>query len=737
MRTSRPVPAVGLAALALVAIAVGAPAEQRPYDDRLTPVASSAPSSGIKVPSPIATTSWAPGRVDVFFRGTADTLEQATYVSGHGWSRGSLGGRLASGPAVVATEVGRLHVFVRGSDGAVWTKRFEASRWSGWSSLGGTALGEPSVVSTGAGRLDVFARFGDNGLHHRALRNGAWSPWAALGGELTSPPAAATTGGERLTVFVRGADDAVWEKTYDGAQWQPFALVGGAATSSPAAASHADGTVDLYVRGTNSALYHRALSAGRYSPWTNLGGTLASGAAATSWSPGHRVVFVVGTDGRIYHRSFSAGRWTGFAAAPFGGVTRTFEEPLAPGVTFRSVFDPAGPFAIQVVEVALSAASTLDTALGTSELAGLERTSSIAARHDALVAINGDFALSSGRPVHAFAEDGRLLQGDQTPGRNFAVNAAETASYVGFSKPAVSVTLPTGLVQPIAKVNSAGPGYDDVIEFTPEAGTLEQPSGNGCSARLRVLSAPRLDSFGRVEQTQAVEHVSCDGAPLPPGSGDVLSAAAGGSKESFIRSLTPGMQLTHRWSLGWAGVTDSLGGNPTLLENGAIAPSVYGSGSFFARNPRTAVATAPGKVFLVVVDGRQPGHSAGMTLQELATYLQGLGARDALNLDGGGSSTMVVNGVVTNRPSDASERGVANALLLHRGPDTSTPTGVLGSGGRSGTTSLDRFDAAAPDARLHDPASTGGYADALLRQGVAVSDELARAADAFRARTRG
>ena len=61
----------------------------------------------------------------------------------------------------------------------------------------------------------------------------------------------------------------------------------------------------------------------------------------------------------------------------------------------------------------------------------------------------------------------------------------------------------------------------------------------------------------------------------------------------------------------------------------------------------------------------QPGFSVGMTLPELAALMRRLGAADALNVDGGGSSTMVVGGRVLNRPSDATgERAVANAIAV-------------------------------------------------------------------------
>jgi hypothetical protein len=83
-----------------------------------------------------------------------------------------------------------------------------------------------------------------------------------------------------------------------------------------------------------------------------------------------------------------------------------------------------------------------------------------------------------------------------------------------------------------------------------------------------------------------------------------------------------------------------------------------------ARHPRTAVAvTARGTLLFVTLDGRQ-ARSKGMRLDELARELVALGATEAVNLDGGGSTTMVVNGVVRNSPADGYERAVSDALLI-------------------------------------------------------------------------
>ena len=83
-------------------------------------------------------------------------------------------------------------------------------------------------------------------------------------------------------------------------------------------------------------------------------------------------------------------------------------------------------------------------------------------------------------------------------------------------------------------------------------------------------------------------------------------------------------------------------------------------------HPRTAVGWSQDgkKIYLIVVDGRRTNYSTGTTTGQLGTILKALGAYTAVNLDGGGSSCMVVNGEVKNKSSDSSERAVGNGLIV-------------------------------------------------------------------------
>ena len=122
------------------------------------------------------------------------------------------------------------------------------------------------------------------------------------------------------------------------------------------------------------------------------------------------------------------------------------------------------------------------------------------------------------------------------------------------------------------------------------------------------------------------------------------------------------------------GVWNTLSFGPALLENGEIVAGIddvevdtnFGNHSIQGEQPRTAVGIIDANHYVfVVVDGRSPGYSAGVTMTGLADIMQGLGATTAYNIDGGGSSTMYFNGEVVNNPlGKGEERGTSDILYV-------------------------------------------------------------------------
>ncbi|MFD4958451.1 phosphodiester glycosidase family protein [Microbacterium sp. NPDC058389] len=121
------------------------------------------------------------------------------------------------------------------------------------------------------------------------------------------------------------------------------------------------------------------------------------------------------------------------------------------------------------------------------------------------------------------------------------------------------------------------------------------------------------------------------------------------------------------------GAWNTLSFGPAIVEDGSVVDGIedveidtnFGNHSIQGDQPRTAVGVIDeNHLVFVVVDGRQSGYSAGVTLTELADIMVDLGATTAYNLDGGGSSTMYFNGEVINQPSNGGERGTSDILYI-------------------------------------------------------------------------
>jgi hypothetical protein len=383
---------------------------------------------------------------------------------------------------------------------------------------------------------------------------------------------------------------------------------------------------------------------------------------------------------------------------------------VADGVWFRRLVDRAAPNRIFVIRVDAGGPATVDVGLGSGVLPGFERTTSIARRYDAVAATNGDFPIvGNGRPVHAYAEDGELGQTTFARSAGFSFTSGEPGGM--FRRPEERIVLreASGEAWRVSRWNAGDPAAAEAAGVSPLAAEAETPPRGACSARLVPTGRPRwTEGRTAVAQKHVVDAATCRADHLTRGGGSVISARPGTVESLLVASLSEGETVALEWAFGPTATRDTMGGFPLLLRKGRIVPTQCAA-RLCRRHPRTGVGvTANGSVLMVVVDGRRP-FSRGLTLVGFARLLRGLGARWALNLDGGGSSTMVVRGRVVNVPSDGRERPVCCAMLALRGPD---PGQALGEGAPAVR--------AAPSERLRrlvsrDPASSGGLADALAR----------------------
>ena len=118
-----------------------------------------------------------------------------------------------------------------------------------------------------------------------------------------------------------------------------------------------------------------------------------------------------------------------------------------------------------------------------------------------------------------------------------------------------------------------------------------------------------------------------------------------------------------------AGAQQVLSFGPALIENGEIAVSEDEEvGKAMTSNPRTAIGQIDSLHYVFVVSDGRTSASEGLSLSELASFMQSLGCKTAYNLDGGGSSTMVFNGTVVNNPTTngtrISERKVSDIVYI-------------------------------------------------------------------------
>jgi hypothetical protein len=346
-------------------------------------------------------------------------------------------------------------------------------------------------------------------------------------------------------------------------------------------------------------------------------------------------------------------------------------KKIAPGLTYTKIVERRIPRRTFVLRMDPSKAVTLDVTIADAALPSRRQLSDIVRTHGALAGVNGDYGDGGpGRPVHHFAQDGELLQ--STGGLSFAVTRDESAVLFGLQSLAVTLTdQASGRAHTIDRWNTGDPAPGELVGFSPLGGTLELPPSYACSARLLPTGdAVAADPDG-VRRDFVVDAVGCSEEPMGREGGIVISAAPATDEATELLAIATGTPMRLRWTLGWANVFDVVGGAPLLLLDGAptgVCEPACG------RQPRTGVGvTATGKILLVVVDGRQPRWSLGPTSSEFAQIMADLGAVTALNLDGGGSSEMVVEGEVVNRPSDGHERAITNAILVLPGPDPDEP----------------------------------------------------------------
>jgi len=378
-------------------------------------------------------------------------------------------------------------------------------------------------------------------------------------------------------------------------------------------------------------------------------------------------------------------------------VTRPYvseaRRPVGPGVfhdrgTIET--DTAGRQAVHLLEVDVGdPVITLKASLSNDRVAGLERTTSQANRknqegHRVVGGVNGDFYDTGGTaaPTGIHIQWNDLAEAKELV--TFGTNARPTFGVLPGERPILgsprvtaSVTTPNG-VWPIARLNQARAGGQLVLytsRFAANTGT----TSSGTEVVVAGVALP-LGPQGVYSGT--VREVRRGAGSTQINVDEVVLSGVGETVTAFLNELEPDDPVEFSLSItsGWEDVVQAVGGSHYIVRDGNVLPAAN-DGFSNVTHPRTAIGiTADGDVIMATVDGRQAGYSIGVRLDELGELLHSRGAVDAINLDGGGSTTMAVrlpgeDGVsLVNRPSDTGgERAVSNSILVV----SSAPTGPL------------------------------------------------------------
>jgi hypothetical protein len=282
-----------------------------------------------------------------------------------------------------------------------------------------------------------------------------------------------------------------------------------------------------------------------------------------------------------------------------------------------------------------------------------------------LAAVNGDFFLIKAGPYQGDPDGLQIERGELVSAPHLDSFWLERGTpHIEQVRSKFSVRLPNRTIVPFG-LNET-PRSNSVVLFTPRFG--ESTRATNQYELILAPAKPREWMPLRANQTfeARVEAINTHGNSVLATNRMVLTF--GTNKTSLARGLEIGTTLTLSTDCtrNLRGAETAVGGRHILVhrgkENQWPEESTKPVAAF--RNPRTAVGYNNHWVYLVVVDGRQKGLSMGMSFTELAKFMKELGCTDALNLDGGGSSTFWLDGKVLNSPSDKHERAVANALVL-------------------------------------------------------------------------
>ena len=345
---------------------------------------------------------------------------------------------------------------------------------------------------------------------------------------------------------------------------------------------------------------------------------------------------------------------------------------LAPGLTLQSVetMAPTGPLRFWIVKADPKLIDLGLEVANSTDVVKKRSVRNLAAQSNALVAINGGFFAYGGAAVGAVKVDGEW---QRLPWRNrTAMGWSDNAALIAPLKGELQIDLRRG-DQSLARGEAALNGFN-----LPGQRTAIVDGFALLSPRFKPIYTLQKGETAATIQDGKVVAFYDNSAQVPLATQDYLLVARGTAATWLLPTATSPDNL--RWKIQstpdvWDKYPTIVGAGPRLVANGQVQTNEVEEEfqpDVIARGPRTAVGWDKDKNWLfLVADGRQAA-SVGLTIPELATLFAQMGAVEAMNLDGGSSTQLILNGELVNTPSGFDpvnptrprEVMVSNALTL-------------------------------------------------------------------------
>jgi len=308
------------------------------------------------------------------------------------------------------------------------------------------------------------------------------------------------------------------------------------------------------------------------------------------------------------------------------------------------------PVRINVVEVSRNVNEDLaiEPAIASSTLASRSKISNIAGRENAFVAINGGyFKPQTGTPLGTLMINKKIYTGPIYD--RVAMGIFDNGYDMARVQLKATVETNKGDLK-IDNINQPRMLSTHTIIYTPEWGK----------------TSPASPKYGKqiVVENGKITNVSYDSNTIPENGFVIIAPEKQLDKIANAKKIKLNVKINPEWRE----VNHIISGGPYLVKNGEIYVDMTEQklASIGGRNPRTAIGyTKDNTLIMLTADGRE-GSSIGLTLNELANLMKELGCVNAMNLDGGGSTVMFINGKIVNKPAVYGGIPLSHTLMIKK-----------------------------------------------------------------------